>query len=67
MIIEIIETIHNGVTWYKPRVNGKDCAPIAETYDMAMIIGLGIKYDGRNSQFPKMAARMLNIETAWRE
>ncbi len=32
---------------------------------MALLIGLGIKYDGVNSQFGRMAARMLAIPTVW--
>ena len=51
--------------YYSPIVDGKEYSHIAETEDMAMIIGLGIKYDGINSQFPKMAARMLGIKTEW--
>lgn len=50
---------------YSPIVDGKEYKYIAETEDMAMLIGLGIKYDGINSQFPKMASRMLGIKTEW--
>ena len=51
--------------YYCPIVDGKEYSSIAETEDMAMIIGLAIKYDGFNSQFPKFAARMLGIDTEW--
>jgi hypothetical protein len=52
--------------YYSPIVEGKEYSHIiAETEDMAMLIGLGIKYDGLNSQFPRMAARMLGIKTKW--
>ena len=51
-----------GDWYYTPIVNGKEISLFAETEDMAMLIGLGVKYDGMKSQFPKMAARMLNID-----
>lgn len=54
-----------GDWYYSPIVDGKEVSLFAETEDMAMLIGLGVKYDGANSQFPKMAARMLNIDTEW--
>jgi hypothetical protein len=50
---------------YSPIVDGKEYSHVAETEDMALIIGLAIKYDGLNSQFPKMAARMLGIKSQW--
>ena len=52
-------------TYFRPIINGKECSHVAETEDMALLIGLGIKYDGLNSQFPTMAARMLRIESTW--
>lgn len=54
-----------GDMYFVPVVDGKEQSHVAETEDMALLIGLGIKYDGLNSQFPKMAARMLGIETEW--
>ena len=51
--------------YYQPVVNGKTLSFIAESEDMALLIGLGVKYDGLNTQFPKMAARMLGIKTEW--
>lgn len=33
----------------------------ADTLDLAILTALGIKYDGRNSQFALYAARMLGI------
>lgn len=51
-----------GDWYYTPIVNGKEISLFAETEDMAMLIGLGVKYDGKKSQFPEMAARMLNID-----
>ncbi len=51
---------------YVPVVDGKEYNRIAETPDMAMILGLAIKYDGLNSQFAQMACRMLNIDSVWK-
>lgn len=65
--IEIERKIIEGKTYYYPIIGGKSYSQIAETHDMAALLALGIKYDGVNSQFAKMAARMLNIETQWRE
>jgi len=65
--IEIREITHNDTIWYRPYIDGKRCAQIAETYDMAMLLALGIKYDGVNSQFGKMSSRMLNINSVWGE
>lgn len=50
---------------FSPVVDGKELSCCAETEDMAIILGLGQKYDGDNSQFAKMAARMLGIDTKW--
>ncbi len=50
---------------FVPVVDGKEWSHFAETEDIALLIGLGIKYDGVNSQFAKMACRMLNIESKW--
>lgn len=58
-------TTIEGELYFVPVIDGKEYSHCAETEDMAMLIGIGIKYDGLNSQFPKMAARMLGIETAW--
>ena len=52
---------------YSPVVDGKEYSQIAETEDMAMLIGIGIKYDGINTRFPQMAARMLRINSEWAE
>lgn len=51
--------------YYTPIVDGKEYSHMAETQDIAYLIGLGIKYDGINSQFVKMACRMLNIKSNW--
>ena len=52
---------------YAPVVDGEKINCLAETEDVALILGLGRKYDGHNSQFAKMACRMLDIKTLWRE
>jgi hypothetical protein len=54
-----------GEFYYRIRLNGKQLAEIAETYDMAMLIALSIKYDGANSKFHVFAARALNIKSVW--
>lgn len=51
--------------YYSPIVDGKEYSHMAETEDIAYLIGLGLKYDGDNSQFAKMACRMLNIKSNW--
>ena len=66
-MIEIRAKNNNGDQYFVPVVDGKEYSHYAETADMAMLVGLGIKYDGINTQFPKMAARMLGIESAWAE
>lgn len=45
-------------------VDGEETNLIAETEDVALLLGLGLKYDGLNSQFAKMATRMLRIDKA---
>ena len=65
--ITVVAVRQNDKEWYAPIVDGRRSSSVAETIDMAFLIGIGEKYDGRNSQFAKMAARMLNIETAWSE
>jgi hypothetical protein len=71
-MIEAMKVINNEFktlpdVYYVPIVDGKELNMIAETHDIALILGLGYKHDGRNSQFAKMACRMLNIESAWAE
>ena len=59
--------IIGGDTYFTPVVDGKEYSHIAETSDIAMLLGLQIKYDGLNSQFCKNACRMLRIESNWAE
>lgn len=56
-----------GDSYFVPVIDGEELSRIAETWDMAMLIGIGYKYDGPNSQFAKMAARMLGIDSVWAE
>ena len=65
--ITIREVQHRGSTWYSPVVKGEKCSCISETYDVALLLGLQIKYEGMNSQFTKNACRMLRIDSAWAE
>ena len=55
--------LRTGEIWYYPRVGEVeyDCHEAA-TEDLAMLVGLGIKYLGMNSEFATMAARMLKID-----
>lgn len=60
----VIERV-NGVlkvVGYRPMVDGKKLSYQAPSKDIALLIGLGYKYDGANSQFAKMACRMLKLE-----
>ena len=58
---------HQGEEWYSPVIGGKRSSKLGETPDIAMLIGIGEKYIGRNSQFEKMALRMLKIDSVWAE
>lgn len=51
--------------YYYPIVDGKEYSSIGETEDVAMLIGLSIKYEGLNGQFTKYATRMLGIKSEW--
>lgn len=52
---------------YKTIVDGKELNFIAETADIALLVGLGYKYDGANSRFATMACRMLKIKSVYME
>ncbi len=54
-----------GDTYFVPVIDGKEHRYIAETADVAMLLGLQIKYQGLNSQFAKNACRMLGIDSEW--
>lgn len=73
-MIDAIEKINKGKnriasleieTYYVPVIDGKEYSHVAETRDVALLIALGLKYDGANTQFPKLACRMLNIDSLW--
>jgi hypothetical protein len=66
-MITIIEETIKGETWFYPVIEGEKQNVCAESEDMAMLLGLGIKYDGYNTKFPKMAAKMLGIGSVWAE
>lgn len=53
--------------YYIPVINGKESNAVAETYEVAYLIGLQIKYVGYNENFAKYACRILNIKSAWSE
>ena len=54
-------------TYFVPIVNGKELSMIAETRDVALLLGIGYKYCGQNNQFARFACRMLGIISAWAE
>ena len=59
--------INDGNDYFVPVVDGTELNSIAETYDVALLLGLERKYAGLNSQFCKNACRMLGIKSAWAE
>jgi len=65
--ITIREVLHEDTIHYSPVIGGKKSSCVAETYDVALLLGLQIKYEGINSQFTKNACRMLCIDSAWGE
>jgi hypothetical protein len=52
-------------TTYKITVGDKELPHIADSEDVAFLIGLGYKYEGPNSKFATMACRMLKIDSLW--
>jgi hypothetical protein len=61
--IDSIET----ESYFKPILNGVELNVIAETHDIALLLGLERKYCGLNNQFARFACRMLCIKSAWSE
>ncbi len=56
-----------GNYYYTFTIDGKKSSCIAETYDIAMILALAIKYDGTNTKMHKSILRSLNIKSCWSE
>jgi len=56
-----------GDEYFFPVVDDKPYSCVCETKDIALLMALQIKYEGHNSQFAKMACRMLGIKSAWAE
>lgn len=54
-----------GFFYYIPIIGNKETNYICESYDIALIVGLGRKYEGVNSSFGKYACRMLEIKSLW--
>lgn len=52
---------------YSPVVGGKKLSCAAESRDIALLLGIEYKHQGLNSQFTKMAVRMLQIDSKWAE
>ena len=66
-MIEIKAVNFRDGIWYKPVVDGKEYSSLAETEDIAYLLGLQFKYLGTNSQFISFVCRMLKIESVWTE
>lgn len=50
---------------YFPVLDGCRLNLVSESPEMAYLLGLGVKYEGPNSQFAKYAGRSLGINDAW--
>lgn len=51
----------NNCIMFHPYINGKDTNRACETLDIALLMAIGIKYEGRDSKFAFYANKMLNI------
>lgn len=51
-----------GAIKFHPYVNGKDTHGGSNSLDGAILVALGEKYDGINSQFSRFASRMLGMK-----
>jgi hypothetical protein len=60
-----IESESYGEYYFVPMIDGKELSDVAETWEMAMLIGIARKLDGPNSHFHEYAARMLKIDSDW--
>jgi hypothetical protein len=59
VIAEHIELTGDRKTYFAAIVDGRKMSSLADSEVGAILIGLGVKYDGLNSQFAHFAARML--------
>ena len=50
------------VIGYNPIVDGKRLTFMSPSKDAALLVGLGIKYHGNNSQFAEFACKMLGVK-----
>lgn len=57
-----VSTINQDTYWITT-VDGKEYPHTSETPEMALLVGLGIKFDDAN--FSKHAGRMLGIDSVW--
>jgi hypothetical protein len=69
-MIEVIAVNNPGIdslpeVCFKPVVDGQKLNSIADSQDVAYLLGLEYKYQGLNSQFARFACRMLGIESQW--
>jgi len=56
-----------GDLYYIGYVGKKSVNIVCKSNDEALISALGYKYDGPNTQFHRMAVRMLNMPSTWDE
>lgn len=50
-------------TYWVAIVDGREYRHVSETPEMALLVGLGIKFD--DAHFSKHAGRMLGIDSVW--
>jgi hypothetical protein len=51
-----------GEFMYEIEINGKRQSTVTHNVDTAILMAIGIKYDGVNTQFGTFACKMLNID-----
>lgn len=60
-----IQSLVHLETIYYVEVDGKDLSCVAETEEVALLLGIGYKIEGNNSRFAEYAAKMLKIDSLW--
>ena len=50
---------------FVPKIGGVETCHIADNEDVALLLAIGEKYQGKNSNFAQMACRMLQIDSEW--
>jgi len=68
IVSKIINENGKRIVVYHPIVDGRELPMYSENPDVALLAGLGYKYDnGLSSDFTKYACRMLGINSKWAE